>query len=129
MKNAISEFVAIMKLFDELITSKKDNFPSDGRIKKLPKKQGVYLIHTPKGDVAHVGRTNGGNDGLLQRINNHISGKKGHSSFTRNYLNGHPEKLRHGWHYQYIIVQNVYDRILLEAYATWKLHPKHLGAK
>lgn len=86
--------------------------------------QGVYIIYDPKGEVVHVGRSVRGRNGLYQRLRNHL---RGNSSFTKQFLNGDGSKLRSGYKYKYKVIPNPRTRALLEALATGRLCPKHLG--
>ncbi len=84
----------------------------------------MYIIR--KGEtVLHVGRTLRGQDGLHQRLKNHLHGS---SSFTREYLKGKGATLREsGYVYQFLELEDSRKRALLEAYAIGTLCPEHLG--
>jgi excinuclease UvrABC nuclease subunit len=103
-------------------------FPAVGYTESIgvPSAQGVYVICDPKNVVVHVGRTTRGKRGLSQRLNNHL---RGQSSFVRHYddLRGRGRRLRDSYKFRYIVIENNRRRALLEAFATGKLCPKHLG--
>lgn len=113
----------VKKLFKALCKQPMWQFPQARRKLEAPLKPGVYIIR--KGRVVlHVGRTVRGRGGLQQRLKNHLHGN---SSFTNEYLNGKGDKLRKGHTFQLLVVKNRRLRALLEAYATGKLCPKHIG--
>ena len=91
---------------------------------RVPIKQGVYIIYSPTDKVLHVGRTLRGRRGLQQRLRNHL---RGQSSFARNYLDGYGIKLCNGYKFRFMVIENARERALLEALATGKLCPEHLG--
>ena len=99
-------------------------FPQVREPLKAPTEQGVYIIYNPKGQVVHVGRSVRGRNGLYQRLTDHL---KGSSSFTNQFLNGDGSKLRSGYKYKYLRIDDPRKRALLEGLATGKLCPKHLG--
>lgn len=99
-------------------------FPLHGRMIQAPPSQGVYLILDSDEKVLHVGRTVRGQNGLLQRLRNHLSGK---STFVRIYLNGEVVRLRSGFKFKCIEVEDDRQRALLEHHATAWYCPAHLG--
>ncbi len=118
------EHQGIKNLFESLCSQPKKAFPQPRQPLDAPAKHGVYIIRQG-GTVLHVGRTVRGQDGLHQRLNNHLHGS---SSFTRKYLNGKGATLReNGFTYQFLEVEDARKRALLEAFAVGVLCPKHLG--
>ena len=115
---------SIKAKFGQLVRSPMIRFPESGEKLDLPDLHGVYVIYSPKGRVAHVGRTVRGKRGLRQRINNHLHGA---SSFVIRALGGRGAKLRDGYKYRYISIEDSRLRALLEAYAVGQLCPDHLG--
>lgn len=118
-----SEKQKIRELFKALCKQPMRQFPQAHRKLEAPLKPGVYVIRKG-GVVLHVGRTVRGRRGLQQRLTNHLHGN---SSFTNEYLHGKGDKLRKGHTYQSLVVKDRRLRALLEAYATGKLCPKHIG--
>lgn len=118
-----SEKKAVRADFLKLTNAGRYHFsPED--LDKIPIKQGVYIIYSPREHVVHVGRTYRGRKGLQQRIKNHLHGS---SSFTIEYLKGRGDKLKNGYTYQYLPLKNWRRRAFLEAYATGFLCPAHIG--
>ena len=111
-------------LLKSLINSEFHWFPKLRKGLNVPKKQGVYIIYDSKGKVVHVGRTQRGKEGLKQRLRNHL---RGLSSFTKGHLNGDGDKLRKGYRFKYIVIENPRQRALVEALVTGRLCPEHLG--
>ena len=111
-------------LFELLSSQPKRHFPLQGQPLDASTMHGVYIIY--RGDtVLHVGRTYRGKKGLHQRLYNHLHGS---SSFTNDYLNGEGSILRKAeYSYQYLVLEDARKRALLEAYATGKLCPEHIG--
>lgn len=99
-------------------------FPPAGERMSIPNLHGVYVIYDASGRVAHVGRTVRGKRGLYQRLNNHLQGA---SSFTVKALGGKGAKLRNGFKFRYIEIEQSRLRALVEAYAVGQLCPDHLG--
>lgn len=122
MKN--TETKIIEKEFNHLIRAELIKFPQMREPLKAPTEQGVYIIYNPKGDIVHVGRSVRGRNGLYQRLRNHL---RGNSSFANQFLNGDGSKLRSGYKYKYRVIPDPRTRALLEALATGRLCPKHLG--
>ena len=118
-----TELEKIRGLYKKLINEEKHIFPKTGGL-KAPIERGVYVIFDPKGTVLHVGKTSRAKQGLRQRLNNHL---RGQSSFTKKYLKGRGAKLRAGYAFKSVIVDDARLRTLLEAYALAYLCPKHLG--
>lgn len=115
---------AIKAKLGQMLRSPMIAFPSARQRINAPNDHGVYIIYNPKGRVAHVGRTVRGKNGLRQRLNNHLQGA---SSFVIHALKGKGVKLRAGYKFRYIKVENDRLRALLEAYAIGQLCPDHLG--
>ena len=114
----------IHQLLQKLIRSESHSFPPHRQPLKAPTEHGVYIIYDPKGRVAHVGRTPRAQNGLHQRLKNHL---RGNSSFTKNYLGGDGSKLRNGYKFKYLVMPDRRKRALVEALATGTLCPLHLG--
>lgn len=119
----MSEFKEIKGLFKELKAAPKFMFPARG-IGQVPSPQGVYFITDPGGTVLDVGKTDGGKEGLVQRIKNQIEGK---SSFSRLYLKPKNIILKNWAYYQFLPVPADRTRALLEHYAIGRLCPDHIG--
>jgi hypothetical protein len=115
---------AVKTKLSRLAKSSIMRFPIAGKKLAAPDIQGVYLIYDPKGRVAHVGRTVRGKRGLYQRLNNHLHGR---SSFVIKALNGKGAKLRNGFKFRFIAIEESRLRALLEAFAIGQLCPDHLG--
>ncbi|MGF6428358.1 hypothetical protein [Bradyrhizobium elkanii] len=115
---------AIKSKFSQLLRSPMIQFPNAGVRLNVPDLHGVYIIYSPKGRVAHVGRTVRGTNGLRQRLNNHLHGA---SSFVSKALKGKGAALRKGYKFRSIPIENSRLRALLEAYAIGQLCPDHLG--
>lgn len=114
----------ISKLLRKLLRQEKIYFPPKGSRLDATKSQGVYIIFDRNGLVAHVGRTHRAKKGINQRLNNHLQGK---SSFVKIHLNGKGARLRQGFCYQFLVVENHVQRALLEALALGRLCPLHIG--
>jgi hypothetical protein len=119
-----NEHQVIKDLFENLCSQPMRAFPQPRQPLDAPAKHGVYIIRQEE-TVLHVGRTVRGQDGLHQRLNNHLHGS---SSFTRKHLNGKGATLREsGFTYQFLELEDARRRALLEAFAVGVLCPKHLG--
>jgi hypothetical protein len=119
-----NEHQLIKDLFEDLCSQPKRPFPQFRQPLDAPAKHGVYIIRQGQ-MILHVGRTVRGQDGLHQRLHNHLHGS---SSFTRKYLNGNGATLRKsGFTYQFLELEDARKRALLEAFAVGVLCPKHLG--
>src|ERR1700675_1404948 len=105
---------AIKAKLNQLLKSPLLRFPVSGDRLTIPYLQGVYIIYDPKGRVAHVGKTVRGKRGLHQRINNHLHGR---SSFVIKTLNGKGARLRQGFKFRFIAIENSRFRALIEAFA------------
>lgn len=121
----------ISGLLQSLDDQPKVPFPQRGKPIDAAAKQGVYVIRDSKGNVMHVGRTNGGEKGLKGRIQGHLNAA---SSFVNQELNGDGSLLRNGYTFQCIVVDEEIEgisanraRALLENIATAWYCPKHLG--
>ena len=113
----------IRALYTQLLSQPCTKFPPARHRLDAPKKQGVYIIR--KGDtVYHVGRTTRAKNGLHQRLSDHLGGQ---SSFTRVFFDRDGKKLRSGFTFQCLVVENPRHRAILEAYAAGSLCPKHMG--
>lgn len=120
----MSESALIQRLYRRLLKATRFSFPPPRGALSAPNQHGVYLVFNSDGDVAHVGRTVRGGEGLHRRLTNHLHGK---SSFARKYLSGHVAELRNGYTFAYLEVPDSRQRALLEAYAVGRLCPLHLG--
>ncbi len=114
----------IHQLLQKLINSEFHLFPPKFKPVDAPTEHGVYIIYDPSGRVVHVGRTPRAQNGLRQRLKNHLQGK---SSFARSYLDEDGSKLRNGYKFKYLVIPNPRKRALLEALATGTLCPLYLG--
>jgi hypothetical protein len=115
---------AVKAKLHQLLRMPMVRFPAAGERLDVPDVHGVYIIYDLKGRVAHVGRTIRGKRGLYQRLNNHLQGA---SSFVIKALSGHGRRLREGYKYRWIAVEDSRLRALLEAFAIGQLCPEHLG--
>jgi hypothetical protein len=118
------EPTAVKAKFDQLLRSPLTPFPKSGERLAVPDLHGVYTIYTPNGRVAHVGRTTRGKNGLRQRLNNHLHGA---SSFVEHEFGGKGSKLRRGYKFRFVLIEDNRLRALLEAYSIGQLCPDHLG--
>jgi hypothetical protein len=119
-----NEHQVINDLFKSLCSQPTRAFPQPRQPLDAPAKHGVYIIRQGE-TVLHVGSTVRGQDGLHQRLNNHLHGS---SSFTRKYLKGKRTILREsGFTYQFLELEDARQRALLEAFAVGVLCPKQLG--
>lgn len=114
----------VAKLVSRLLRADRVFFPCTGERLNAPVEQGVYVIYSPRGKILHVGRTTRGAKGLRQRLNNHLHTQ---SSFTVFYMKGHGARLRNGYSFKYLPVENARRRALVEAYAVGLLCPAHIG--
>ena len=114
----------VARLFRALCKQPPTRFPMRGQCKTAPIEKGVYVIRDPGGRVVHVGSTPRAPRGLCQRLGNHLAGI---SSFAVKYLAPRRLRLRDGYTFQYLVEKDGRKRTLLEAYATARLCPAHLG--
>ena len=119
----IKESDRVMLLHKELVGSKVHRFPSYGKI-EATNKQGVYIIYDNKKRPLHVGKTNGGRNGLNQRLLNHLCNQ---SSFSKLYMQINSVSLRDWGEFQFIEIENARERSLLEALTAGLLCPIHIG--
>ena len=110
--------------FKKLTRAERHRFPLRGERLEAPNLRGVYVIYSPKGKVMHVGGTPRGKNGIRQRLQNHLDGL---SSFVGKSLGGKGSKLRNGYEFSSLKVENSRLRALLEHYAAGMLCPKHIG--
>lgn len=113
----------IKKLQALLIASRYYKFPEKGGVKSTVN-HGVYIIFSPENKVLHVGRTYRGRKGLNQRLDNHLNNL---SSFSIAYLNKNGRKLRSGYKFKYLEIEDGRTRALVEALTTGLLCPSHIG--
>lgn len=121
MKNERTEIREKLRL---LVRAKRVPFPAERGRLDAPPTHGVYVIFGPRGRVLHVGRTVGGQQGLRQRLHNHLHGQ---SSFTASEFGRNGDLLRNTHSFAYLEEANPRRRALLEACAIGHLCPKHLG--
>ena len=114
----------IQKLLQKLIRSESHSFPPKYKPLEAPTEHGVYIIYNSQDQVVHVGRSVSGQEGLHQRLTDHLQGA---SSFTNNYLKGDGSKLRNGYKFKYLVIADPRKRALVEALAIGTLCPLHLG--
>jgi excinuclease UvrABC nuclease subunit len=116
----------VRALFDKLTNAERWGFKPEG-LAHAPKDRGVYVIYDPKRQVVHVGRTRKAKGGIRQRLRDHLHNR---SSFTVQWLHGDGEALvRKKYRFQSLNVRSPRRRALLEAYATGRLCPKHIGVQ
>ena len=118
------EHEKVKALFTQLMDSPLQTFPPLRGELNATDQRGVYVIHHPRGKVAHVGRTPRAQGGIAQRLRDHMSGN---SSFVIQYLKGNGSQLRGRYRFRFIVVNSKRRRALLEAYATGQLCPTHIG--
>jgi hypothetical protein len=114
----------VKELLSQLNKQPKCPFPPSRQKLSVPTAHGVYVIRNKQHRAMHVGRTLYGQDGLLQRLKNHLAGK---SSFVRACFHGKGASLRRGFTYQFLKVADAEQRLLLEYAATVWHCPKHLA--
>jgi hypothetical protein len=115
---------AVKAKLSQLSRSPIRRFPLVGEKLAAPDRQGVYIIYGPTGRVEHVGRTVRGTRGLHQRLSNHLHGR---SSFVIKVLRGKGAKLRSGYKFRFLAIEDNRLRALVEAFAIGQLCPDHLG--
>lgn len=121
----VGESEKIRGLFQQLLAQPKYRFPKARKHLDAPTERGVYIIR--KGEtVQHVGSTPLAQDGISQRLSDHLYGR---SSFIQGDLHqGIGSTLREDeYTYQCLCVPNSRDRTLLEALAIGTLCPEHVG--
>ena len=114
----------IHQLLQKVIRSESHSFPPHRQPLDAPTEHGVYIIYNAKDQVVHVGRSVSGQEGLHQRLTDHLQGA---SSFANKYLHGDGSKLRNGYKFKYLVIPHPRTRALVEALATGTLCPLHLG--
>ncbi len=114
----------VKALFTKLKRSPLRTFPALGEKLVAPKRQGVYVIYSPRGKAVHVGRTPRAKGGIKQRLGNHMNSS---SPFTKKYLKGGGSKLRGRYKFRCMVVGNRRRHAFLEAYAIGHLCPAHIG--
>lgn len=110
--------------FERLLEQEKIAFLMAGKPLVASRQQGVYVIRDLRETVLHVGRTLRSENGLYQRLYDHLYGR---SSFVFAYFGGDGAKLRGTHTYQVLPEANARMRALLEAHSISQLCPKHLG--
>jgi hypothetical protein len=121
---SLEERRTIIHLFKELRKQPAIPFPKPRQRLLAPKARGVYIIRDPEGRVVHVGRTTRAQNGLHQRLSDHLRGR---SSFVYYHLSQDASRLRDGYTFQCLEVEDSRKRALLEAFASAWLCPDHLG--
>lgn len=119
----MSESKKILEQYQQLVNSNFHEIPLIGALDACCD-QGVYIIFSNKGDVLHVGKTNGGKYGINQRLLNHI---RNQSSFSNLYMKKNQIILRNWGKFKFIQVESARDRALLEALTAGLLCPAHIG--
>jgi len=114
----------IERLYKKLCTSKKLLFPEMRCKIYAPREKGVYIIYSKNNEVVHVGCTPRAKNGIKQRLSSHLQGQ---SSFVAQFLKHNGKKLRCGYSFRCLIVDDACDRKYLEALTIGKLCPKHIG--
>jgi hypothetical protein len=119
-----AEHRRIRALFAKLMRTPYRKFPEcHGRL-EAPTAKGIYVIHSPKGKIMHVGATPRAKRGIRQRLFDHLQGR---SAFTKRCFRHRGYKLRDGYKFRYLVVENARDRALLEPYAIGCLCPAFIG--
>ena len=117
----MSELERIKALSKELMRQRVHKFPRSGG-PKAENKPGVYVIHGANGAILHVGKS----CDVKQRLNDHLFSR---SSFAKTSLNGKGKVLRNGrYAFRYVLVKHDRTRVLLEAFVTGSLCPKHTAS-
>jgi hypothetical protein len=114
----------LKRLFRQLTKAKRKSFPHPRESLDAPDRQGVYIIYDPRGRVVHVGCTPRARDGIWQRLRDHMANK---SSFTTKHLDDEGSRLRRGYSFQCLVVNDARYRVLLEALTIGRLCPAHIG--
>jgi excinuclease UvrABC nuclease subunit len=109
----------IKALFDQLLAVPLQRFPKLGGKLNAPKQPGVYVLYGAKGKVLYVGLARG-DKRLHARIMSHLSDS------TWN-IPKYGSAFRSRGGFRYLVVENAYERALLEAYATGCLCPSNIG--
>ena len=118
------EAAKVEVLFNRLVRAERVIFPQPGEKLKAPSEHGVYVIYNPDKKAVHVGRSIRGKFGLRQRLVNHLMDA---SSFTNKFLKHDGSKLRRGFTFSCLVIDDDRIRALVEALAIDRLCPKHLG--
>lgn len=120
----MAEREEIGKLYKSLLKRPKQAFSQPRQTSEVPVKHGVYVIYQVT-EVLHVGRTIRAENGLRQRLKNHLKGK---SSFAKAYLQKKNLNLRDkSCAFQFLEEPDPRKRALLEALTIGKLCPLHIG--
>jgi hypothetical protein len=125
-KSAGQEAAIVSKKFKQLKSAKRFEFPKPRGKLEAPNKRGVYVIYGRTGKVLHVGATPRGKNGIANRLRNHLQTQ---SSFAWNFpqLKRQGSRLREGYKFSFLAVQNPHIRAFLESYAIGRLCPRHIG--
>lgn len=119
----MNESEEIKLLYKTLVASKYYTFPLLGKM-EASSKQGVYIVYNNNRMPLHVGKTNGGRNGLNQRLHDHVSNR---STFSKLYMQKHKVALRSWGEFQFIEIEDARVRSLLEALTAGLLCPAHIG--
>ena len=115
----------ITELLTELLRQELHGFPPRrGKFEAASNRKGVYIIHSPLDEVLHVGSTPHAKGGLEQRLRDRLHGN---SSFTEKYFGGEGARLREGYKYRFVEIDNGRQRALVEALGIGQLCPVHIG--
>jgi excinuclease UvrABC nuclease subunit len=120
----MDEHKIIVSLFRRLERQPWVPFPVARGKLIAPSGLGVYVIRDAKNRVVHVGRAVRGKSGLKQRLGNHLNGA---SSFVKKHLNGDGSRLRKGYSFRFLEVNDPRQSALLESLAIARFCPLHLG--
>ncbi len=113
----------IRDLYKSLKAAPRVPFPAPRAPLEAPSERGVYIIFAPDGKtVLHIGQTPRAKSGLSQRLKNHLR----KSSFMTLYGKKHNIRLREGYCFRCLVVEDARERALLEAYAIGRLCPEHI---
>jgi hypothetical protein len=120
-----NEVETVQALFEQLMRMPPTNFPATKNAPlNVPTGQGVYVIEDADGQVLHVGRTKTGEEGLQQRLYDHMYAT---SSFAWAYVKEQGGTLCGVCRFRYVVVTDPRVRAFLEYYAIGRLCPKHFG--
>jgi hypothetical protein len=119
-----AEHRRVKSLFDKLMRAPCHEFPQSYNRLEAPREKGIYVIHSPRGKIMHVGATPRAKRGIRQRLFDHLQGR---SAFTKRCFNHRGYRLRGGYKFRYLVVKNARDRALLEPYAFGCLCPAFIG--
>lgn len=119
-----AEAARIRRLLDRLLAEEPVAFEPGGLPPGVPDRPAVYVIRTPDGRVAHVGRS----VRLRRRLSQHFF-RRGNSSFAVNYLIPNDRALSEGFTLQFLAIDEARERALVEALGVGTLCPLNLGTQ